>query len=398
MRKSRGRGPTLAKDINRKLVYHQIKQERDTSRVEVAKQLHLNKNTVNSIVDELIAAGFVHELGQQPTHTAGRKPIRIGFHAENKWAAGVQLTSTDIHWAVTDLYANPLDSFSVPLRAAAPDTVVAALAEGVQRLSAKYPPAHCVGLCLGIPGLMEASSGTVIRSSHLGWEDVPLLAMLKKRINNIHLQLDNSVKLASLGEMWHGFGQGVQNFVYCYFGNGVGCGFIVNGAVVRGEANAAGELGHLVMDPRGPLCRCGNTGCLEAYVSLPSFLQRMSRSLGKSVKTASFEWVLSELESGNKAVAFEFDQAGRRIGQALSYVVNLLNPKLIICDGPLMRASRHLFPVIEEELKRRCLPTAAEQATLVRSKLVPWASCIGAAARAIQAWEEGMDSFEPVIE
>jgi predicted NBD/HSP70 family sugar kinase len=393
MAKSKGRGPTLAKDINRKLVYRQIKQKRSTSRVDVAKQLHLNKNTVNSIVDELVAAGFVQEFGPQETNTAGRKPILIGFNAQSKWAIGVQLTSTVMHWAVTDMYANPLDSFSVPLEAPTPERVVTALVVGINRLAAQYSPAHCIGMCLGIPGLMVANRSKIIKSSHLGWHDVPILSMLQNKID-INIQLDNSVKLASLGELWHGSGQGLANFVYGYFGNGVSSSLIVNGTIFRGESDAAGELGHMVLDPHGPLCGCGNAGCLEALVSIPAILARVSHSTGKPLEAISLDWMLSELATGNEQIACEFEQAGRYIGQALSYVTNLLNPKLIICDGPLMQASSYLFPFIEEELVRRCVPITSGQVILVRSKLYPLASCIGAAASVIQTWEEELDSFQ----
>ncbi|NHN29327.1 ROK family protein [Paenibacillus agricola] len=392
MAKSKGRGPTLAKDINRKLVYKQIKHERSTSRVGVAKQLQLNKNTVNSIVDELVAAGFVQEFGLQETNTAGRKPVIIRFNAQSKWAIGVQLTSTVMHWVVTDLYANPLDSFSVALASSTPEQVVAALLVGINRLAAQYSPAHCIGICLGIPGLMGAGGSKVIRSSHLGWHDVPILSMLQNKID-ISIQLDNSVKLASLGELWHGSGQGLAHFVYAYFGNGVSSGIIIHETIFRGESNAAGELGHMIIDPEGPLCGCGNRGCLEALVSIPALLTRMGRIAEKAI---SLDWVFAELASGNPQVAAEFEQAGRYIGQALSYVVNLLNPKLIICDGPLMQASAYMFPFIEEELKSRCLWITSDQVTLVRSKLFPLASCIGAAASVIQSWEEGMDSFQSI--
>src|SRR5690606_22992905 len=98
----RGRGPTIAKDINRKLVYQLFKQKRVTSRVEVANELSLNKNTVDSIVDEMLTHDFVREIGPQETQTAGRKPIIIHFNADKKWAIGIQITSTIIHWTVTD--------------------------------------------------------------------------------------------------------------------------------------------------------------------------------------------------------------------------------------------------------------------------------------------------------
>ena len=142
MTKSRGRGPTIAKDMNRKLVYQLIKHKRITSRVEVANELSLNKNTVNSIVDEMLAHDFVRELGPLETQTAGRKPIIIHYNADKKWAIGIQITSTVLHWTVTDLYAKPIHSFSIPLNSRTPEDAVLAIEQGIEQLLATYPPTH----------------------------------------------------------------------------------------------------------------------------------------------------------------------------------------------------------------------------------------------------------------
>lgn len=393
MANSRGRGPTLAKDINRKLVYQTIKQRRNTSRVEVAKLLHLNKNTVNSIVDEMLANQFIQEFGPQITNNAGRKPIKIGFNAKRKWSIGVQLTSTDIYWAVADLYAKPLASFSTPLESTSPNQVAAMLLSGIKQISAQFDLSCCIGMGIGIPGLIEGGLGKIIYSSHLGWNHVDLLSILKTQIN-LPIQIDHSVKLASLGELWYGAGQGLDHFIYCNFGNGVGCSLILNGALVRGATNAAGELGHIVVDPSGPLCSCGNKGCLEACINLPSMLKRIGQSMKKPAKRITLDWVLKELAANNEIVTQEFKRAGQYIGQALSYVTNLLNPKLIICDGPLMRASSFLFPIIEEKLKRQCLADNTRQLILSKSELFPLTSCIGAAASIIQTWEGELVTFE----
>ncbi len=394
MTRSRGRGPTIAKDINRKLVYQLIKQKRRTSRVEVANELRLNKNTVNSIVDEMLAQQFVHELGPQETLTPGRKPIIIDFNANKKWAIGIQLTSNIIHWTVTDLYAKPVASFSVPLEACSPEEVVDALLAGVEQLASQYSLIDCIGMCIGIPGLMDTASGRVISSSHLNWSNIQLLDLLKGKIT-LPLKLDNSVKLASLGESWHGSGQGISNFVYCYFGNGVGCGIMMNGSIVRGDGNAAGELGHIVVDPNGELCGCGNRGCLETAVSLPAIIRQLGSHVPGASRSASLERIIEKLQAGDPDIQQAFELIGKQIGHALSYVTNLLNPKLIILDGPLMDAADYLFPIISKQLKERCVPITVEKLSLVRSELFPLASCIGAAASAIQAWEEELVTFEP---
>jgi predicted NBD/HSP70 family sugar kinase len=377
----------LAKEINRKRVYRELKRQVRTSRAEVAERLDLHKNTVNSIVDELIQAGFVREQGLMASNGAGRKAIAIEFRPDRKWAVGVQLTSTVMHWAITDLDSTPLETFSIPLANPTPASAVDTIVRTMSGLAAQRAPEDCIGLCLGIPGLLDATRSRLLQSSHLHWQDVPLLPLLQDRLN-VPVLADHSVKLASLGEMEHGAGKQVDNFIYCYFGNGIGCSLIVNGSVVRGDSQAAGELGHLVLDPEGPVCACGNRGCLEAFAGIPALLRTTSAAIPGGPEVPTLEWLLQQLSEHNAAAEREFGQAARRIGQALSYAANLLNPRLIVCDGPLTQASSYLFPIIRDELRQKCAAAAAKQATLVRSGLYPWASCIGAAASVVQAWEE----------
>lgn len=392
MARSKGRGPTLAKDINRKLVYNHLKERRQTTRAEMARELQLHKNTVNAIVDELAEAGYTRDLGRQTTAGAGRRPTLVQFHAANKWAVGVQVTSTIIHWAVTDLYARPLESFSRPLESVEPRQVAAELAQGIARLYDTYPKAACIGVCLGIPGLIGMNPGHAIRSSHLGWIDVPLYEMLRADDAigaDIPLHIDNSVKLATLGERWHGGGRELTDFVYCYFGNGIGCGSIVGGGIVRGDDNAAGELGHFVIEPNGPPCGCGNRGCLEALVSLPAISRKISEALSAAPGAAlSTDELLSALAGKDERVAAIVEQTGMYIGRALSYVANLLNPSLIICDGPLMQIYARLLPFMLQELRQRSVPSVGARIALAQSQLYPYASCIGAAANVIGIWEQ----------
>lgn len=410
MASPRGRGPTVAKEMNRKLIYHHLKKCRSTTRAEMARELQLHKNTVNAIIDELAAAGYVRELGQQSTGAAGRKPVLIEFQARNKWAVGVQVTSTVIHWTVTDLYATPLESFSTPLTDRSPQYVASELARGFASLGGKYAEAMCIGIGLGIPGLIGIDE-TTIRSSHLGWNRVPLAdlfafaaeqeathidGVVKRPTERLHLthslpiplHIDNSVKLAAFGEHWHGSGQEAGDFVYCYFGNGIGCSLFAGGGLVRGEANAAGELGHFVIEPDGPVCGCGNRGCLEALVSLPALARSASSALDwPQNREMGVEELMSALAGEDVQMSALLERTGLYIGRALSYVANLLNPSLVICDGPLMQVYDRLLPHIRRELHLRSVPSVGERIALTQSRLYPYASCIGAAAYVIERWE-----------
>lgn len=395
MTRSRGRGPTLVKDINRKQVYGLMKERRHSTRAELASLLGLTKNTVNAIVDELVADGYIRETGLQSRHGAGRKAIGLAFEAGHRKAIGLQLTSHALLGVVTDLYAAPLYSFERSISNRQPEAVADLIAECVDELEARYGSDSMVGLGLGVPALLDGTRGHVLQSTHMGWQDVPLQSMLQER-SQLRILLDNSVKLASLGEAWNGQAGDAGNYAYCSFGTGVGCSLVINGEIVRGEYGAAGELGHTVVEEEGPSCRCGKRGCLEAVVGLPAIYGRVAGKLGLPAEEITLDRLADQANQGNEAVLAELKRAGQVIGYALSGVVNLLNPKVLICDGPLMKLKEHIFPIIREELDRKTISFAGNKTELAVSALTPWTGAIGAAAGIIRQWERHSDPLEPI--
>jgi predicted NBD/HSP70 family sugar kinase len=383
----------LAKDINRKLVYGTLKAERQSTRAALAARLGLNKNTVNAIVDELIGSGYVRETGLRSRAGAGRKAIGIEFVATNRKAVGIQLSATSIRGVVTDLYASPLRHFEAPLPDASPESAADAIAACVEEVVGGEGADGFIGIGVGIPAVLDAERATVIGTGHLGWLGVPFKRMLQHRLPGL-IELDNHVKLASLGERWHGQGAGANHFIYCSFGIGVGCSLIIGGEIVRGEYGAAGELGHIVVQPDGPLCSCGNRGCLEAVVGWPAVRERLAQATGAPIAALNEQWLADRASRGDEAVVQELNRVGRAIGRALAAAVNLINPKIVICDGPLMRAADVLLPAVEAELARGTIAYAGERTKLVVSALYPHAAAIGAAAAVISAWERQSDPLE----
>lgn len=397
MAATRGRGPTLAKDMNRKLIYGEIKRLGHCTRTELASALRLNKNTVNAIVDELMAAGYVAPTGPKRGRGAGRKALEIAFEPANRKAFGFQLNAGSLVAVVADLYGAPLEQTERRLGSTAPDEVVAAVADFVRPRLESAGHAEYIGAGIGIPAIVDPAGEKVLRSTHLGWKNVALRELLAAAIPIAKERwlVDNGVKLASQGEFWYGAGQGIDQFAYCSFGAGVGCSLVVGGTIVRGADGLAGELGHIVVEEGGPPCACGNAGCLEAVAGLPSILERLSKSSGAKVQDAEAFAVLAE--AGVPAALAELERVGRAIGVALACLVNLFNPQRIVCDGPLMAASRLLFPIVLHTMRERTLGPALARTELVRSGLNPLAAAVGAAAGVVRAWEQQADPLEPIL-
>jgi len=381
--------------MNRKLVYATIKDRRETTRSELAHLLGLTKNTINSIVDEMVAGGYVRETGLQPQHGAGRRAVGIELYAARRQAIGIQVAGHELQAVVTDLYASPLKTYAFPLRDRTPAGMSDTIAYAVEQIAAAWPKVGLLGVGVGVPALLNPSRERVVISSHLGWREVDLLPMLQDRME-LPVILDNAVKMAAIGELWHGIGKETGHLAYCSFGAGVGCGIVVGGGIVRGEAGAAGELGHIVVEPDGPPCSCGNRGCLEAVAGLPSLFARLAPHTGIPAERMSAAQLAELMRQGNADVAQELRRVGAAIGQALASVVNLLNPKVIVCDGPLMEAGETLLPIIASRLKEKALSYHASQVILVKSALYPLTGAIGAAAAVIADFEKRDEPRAPM--
>ena len=208
------------------------------------------------------------------------------------------------------------------------------------------------GVGVGLAGIVDPTRGFLRQSPIFGWERIPLADLLQKRIG-APVYIDNDVNTLTLTELWFGRGQGIDNFLTVTIGRGVGSGIVLCGKLYTGLRGGAGEFGHTVIDPGGPLCACGKHGCLEMYISDPA-LVRQAHAAGMSIETV--EELVSLAESGTAAAQEILSSAGKMLGQALANLVNLLAPQLIIVSGEGVRAGELLFSAMRSELKAHAMP------------------------------------------
>ena len=375
------RGPTIAKDVNRMAIYKKVKELRRTSRVEIARALQVSKNTAGAIVDELIEAGFIVTRGTGNSPNAGRKRVVIEFNAKAKWAVGAQVTPSEIHWVVTDLYAEPVHAFSHRLTSAAPAEVVAAIGDGFHRLLSEFSLDRIIGLGLGVPGAVNGRTG--VSSPVLGWQNVDLLRELSKTVN-AKMTLENSLHLSALGEMWYGAKKGQRNLVYVEWGEMVGASFIFEGQLYRGETGLAGGIGQFPAPGAGG-------GTLEQKYRLSALWGRLKDRCPHWQDQADAEWLAAVLREHHPEAVRLFKEAGRQIGLALGSLAALVDPAVIVVGGPLAAADDVWFEPMASALRERLQPYRPNPPELIRSALYPKAGCIGAAARVIQKWEDEFD-------
>ena len=305
-------------------------------------------------------------------------------------SVGVDLGGTNIRAAVFDDGMEILGRSEMPTRAqeAADDVIrriAACVREALDRSSVAAEEVGGVGI--GAAGLTDWRTGVVVLASNLGWRNVPLKERLEQELDGLRVEVDKDTNAAALAEARLGAGREFRHFLYVTAGTGIGGGLILDGTLYRGATGGAGDIGHVVVDPGGPLCGCGGHGCVEVFSSGAGMVNRACEMLADGAQAASSsmtveglttETIFGSAEEGDVVAAQVVETAGRALGLALADYVNLNNPEAIVLGGGVVRAGRVYTDPVERELRRRALPALGEVVKLVPPGLGDDVGVVGA--------------------
>ena len=234
---------------------------------------------------------------------------------------------------------------------------------------------NLAGVGMGVPGPTDSNKGIVRYFPNMkGWENTPLKSILEKRLG-LKVNIDNDVNAMTLGEYVFGAGKGAKNVVCLTLGTGVGGGLILNGELYRGSTMAAGEIGHIPINETGPKCNCGGMACIESYIGNRYILYKIKRIFGRTI---TLEELTRLAKKDNKVAKKIWEDVGTKLGVALTGVVNLLNPDIVVVGGGVSNAGELILGPARLELKKRAMKDQAEHVRLVRAKLGEDAGIIGA--------------------
>lgn len=305
---------------------------------------------------------------------------------------GIDVGGTNVKLALVDDKGKILYSNSVPTRAEMGyEYTVNNIKQAIYDLmkETKLSTKDIEGIGFGFPGQVDYKSGIVRNAPNIpGWVEVPIAKLIEDEFK-IPTRVDNDVRCAALGELNYGAGKGCENLVCITVGTGIGSGLIINGKLVRGASNAAGEIGHIKLQMHGgPVCGCGDTGCLEAFASGPSIVAMAEEYIkgGKSTKYREMcgdeqlsPYLVAEAAKAGDPVAKRiFAITGEYIGIGLASVVNLLNPERIIVGGGVADAGDLLLEPLKTTLKSRAMQIAGSAVEVVPAQLGNTAGVIGA--------------------
>ncbi len=368
--------------MNRLSVIETLYQHPATSRFELARRTGLSRATVSNLVEELRTAGVVeeHEQPGERPRTSGRPPILLTLVPDAAFAVGLDFGHEHIRVAVCDLSgASVADDWSPAEVDYAPTESLDLARELVHGAleAAGVDEERLLGVGMGLAAPINSTTGELAADGIMpGWREIRPAAEMEARLG-VRVQLENDANAGALGETAFGAGRGVNDLIYVRLSAGIGAGLILDGKPYRGHSGFAGEIGHIVVDPSGPICRCGNRGCLESIaspVAVAAFLERSTR------RDVSIARLLELVRTGDRGASRAVADAGEAIGRALTSFVNALNPELIVVGGELASAGGPLLEAIATAVERHSVPPAAVGLRIVAGELGERAEVLGAAA------------------
>lgn len=317
-----------------------------------------------------------------------------------KYRIGIDLGGTNIKIAIVDDLGHIIYQNSVPTNA---DRGFEATIGNIKNLIAdtfKESPINkedIYGIGFGCPGIIDSVNGIVRDLPNMpGWVNIPLAELITKEFL-IRTKIDNDVRSATLGEYKYGAGRGVSNLICITIGTGIGSGIILDGKLIKGATLCAGEIGHMTLQEHGgPICGCGNTGCLEALGSASSIVKRAQDVLsgGRPSKIRELKGegpltpqiIAEAAQKGDPPAQRILYETGRWIGIGLANVVNLLNPELIIIGGGVSKAGEYILEPIRETIKKRTLKIPGDTVRVEPALLGESAGVVGSSLLVSSEW------------
>ncbi len=370
------------REFNRLRIVDFLRTNGTASRAELARRTGLSRSTVSTLVAYLQWRGLVVERAGQFAGEGqpGRPAALLELDPSAAAAVGIDFDHDKVRVAVSDL------SRSVLAEASAPHDVdhdaqgaLAIAAELVEQVlqEAGLDRARLLGVGVALAGPIDHDKGALHPSDVLpGWANVDAAGELEQRLET-PAYVDNDANLGALAEVTLGAGRNARFAAYVSISSGIGAGIVVDGRPYHGHRGTAGEIGHVVVDPQGPICRCGNRGCLETLASGPALLKLVQDSRDGELSVREMIELARDGDAGcRRAIA----DAGQVVGRVVAGLVNLFSPEMVVIGGDLGEAGDLMLDPLREAVQRDALPAAADGLKVVAGELGERANLLGALA------------------
>lgn len=359
----------LIKELNRGVILEQIRTKGPISRADIAKETGLHPSTVTRIVSSLLEDGIVEE-GKPLEHpkVVGRKPIMLSLVADSRHVIGLAVETAYIQGVIVNLRGDVVESAKQPWTATDQESIIAGIKEMIDHLLvvAAERRLTILGVGIGMHGIIDSQRGICAYAPGFGWKNGAVLDALNPHYD-LPVRIENNANTMALGERWLSQGHAVNSLAAIKIDQGIGSGIILNGSLFVGEDFSAGEIGHFTVALDGPLCNCGNYGCLETVASIKAIVRQARHLLKQGVASElmdlvdgnadnlSFSQICQGAALGDELTLRLLEEAGSHLGVAIANLLNILNPKKVLVGGGIYPVLDYVLPKIREVVEQRTL-------------------------------------------
>ena len=369
--------------------------DKGISRADLAEKMGLTRAAVTVIINDLISSGIIVENTESRSTASGRPPVALEINPHQGLVAAVDMGAMHLSVALGDFSARILEEIEVPFRVdqgpkeslQQADTILRKL---LQNRGLSTSDLAAIGV--GVPGPVIADKGMVMAPPIMpGWDRFPIRLTLESQWGTA-VTLNNDAELGALGEWAYGAGRGEKNLAFIKVGSGIGAGLIINQQIYGGTTGSAGEIGHLTIDENGPLCTCGNHGCLEAFAGGHAIASQARKLVASGKRTLLSEKDPDSISARDVAQAARrgdltaqeiIQRSGTFIGIAIAGLINLINPSTVIIGGGVAQVGDLLTGPIRQAVRERSLRASEHGVRITTAMLGRRSSLIGALVQAI---------------
>lgn len=370
-----------------------LRQGGALSRAELGAALGYSRAHITAVTRSLLERGIIEkrEMGESK---GGRRPRLYGINGRLGYVVGADIGATSLDLALAGFDGGILERVAEAADVREePPILLKRLADLIEQMLERQNAAagEVLAIGIGVPGPVQFDEGILVAPPLMpAWEAFPIREYMSQRFRAAHITIDNDVNVMAIGEAAAGAGKGMANFLFLKIGTGIGCGIICEGHIYRGQDGAAGDVGHICIDYNGPICHCGNAGCLEIMAAGPAIAARgleaaaggeselLAEALAANNGVMSAQMVGDAAKAGDRAANEIVKSSGRMIGGMLAGLVNFYNPQLILIGGGVSQIGIRLLSAIRQAVLRRSTALSTRHLRIEFAPLGKDAGVIGA--------------------
>ncbi|WP_173917591.1 ROK family transcriptional regulator [Halobacillus sp. Marseille-Q1614] len=364
------------KNLNRKILIENIIREKSLSRSDLARRTGLNKATVSSQISRLLQEGIIKETIAGDMLTPGRKPILIEMNEQAGYSLGIDIDHKVARAVFIDFKGKPFYKKNIEVTeedaTALVNEVMAIVNPLINSFNQTFSPVGLTGVCLGIHGILD-NQGHIVFTPKEKWSNINIKEVIESELK-VPVYLDNNANLSAYGEQV--YFESIPDMFCITLYSGIGLGIINNYNIYRGYKGFAGEVGHMVINPNGAQCSCGNRGCWELYASEKALANKVNNQI-QLLKDRTIDSLLTD-----PSFKDDLEEYATYLGIGLNNIINIFNPQRIVINGILLNNN----PVFIQHIKERLISKMSSYEEIRFSHLGEYACALGGAAYVIKKY------------